>query len=522
MKNREAAICTLGDWVAFRATRESARDAAAAFLREAGFDVSAYRRIERVQDRTDATAAAYLLEKGGAPAVTRVYGTLAPTPLWRVRFFVPGQKEEHWVSVDANSGKAVGFRRTLLDDAPGARLPKEQALELARAFLLARGVDLAHAELKEQTQKDEKARRDHTLTWELAVPAAGEAKVRHEVVVQGDKVGSWTREVKIPEAWRRAREKETALTVIVRWLKLPLIGVFAALGILLLVAKVRAGELPWKAAALLGAVAAAAVLLRLLLSLDTLWSAYDTAIPAGTFAIVIGVSLAVGALGSAVAAATASGLAAAIYPEALTMWRAPARRVLARDALVAGFVALGMTLGLPALRELIVGLVPSGRLFSGVSWPNGVEASVPWLATTARAVSTTLFAAALAAIAAAVVGRHFRTLGRRLLLALLVALSFLPSLARTPAEYAAGLLALAVVVAGVLVLAIFFLRRNPLAWVTAAWLGLGGAGAIRLLAEPGGVYRLDGALALTAVLLPVAWLALAARRQPATQPGSQS
>src|SRR6185295_18695144 len=102
-----------------------------------------------------ATAAAYVLEAGGAPAVERVYGTLAPTPLWRVRFFMPGQKEEHWVSVDANSGRAVGFRRTLLDDAPGARLPKDQALALARAFLLARGVDLARAELKEQTQKDE-------------------------------------------------------------------------------------------------------------------------------------------------------------------------------------------------------------------------------------------------------------------------------------------------------------------------------------------------------------------------------
>lgn len=506
-----APIERLDDWVALRATRESARDAAAAFLRDAGFDVSTYRRAVRVTDRTDPTAAAYLLETGGARAVTRVYGTMAPTPLWGVRFFVPGQKEEHWVSVDANSGKAVGFRRTLLDDAPGARLPKERALELARGFLAARGVDLAHAELKEQTQKDEKARRDHTLTWEIAVPGAGEAKLRHEVVVQGDKVGSWTREVKIPEAWRRAREKETALTVIVRWLKLPLLGVFAALAILQLVTKVRGGEFPWKAAALFAAVAAAAVVLRLLLSLDTLWSGYDTAIPAATFAIVIGVSLAVGLLGSAVGAAMASGLAAALYPEALSMWRAPARRVFARDAVVAGVVALGMALGLPALRELVAGLVPSGRLFAGVSWPSGVEAAVPWLAAVARAISTTLFVAALAAIAAAVVSRHFRTIGRRALLALLVALSFLPPLARTPAEYAAGLLSLVAIVAGVLLLALCFLRRNPLAWVAAVWLGLGGAGAIRLLAEPGGAYRHDGALALAVVLLPVAWLLLTAR-----------
>ncbi|HXT52068.1 MAG TPA: hypothetical protein VN811_13570, partial [Thermoanaerobaculia bacterium] len=380
-----------------------------------------------------------------------------------------------------------------------------------RTFLAARGVDLARAELKEQTQKDEKARRDHTLLWELAVPGAGEAKVRHEVVVQGGRVGSWTREVKVPEAWRRAREKETALTVIVRWLKLPLIGTLAAFAIMLLVAKIRAGELPWKAAVLLGTVAAAAVLLRLLLSLDTLWSAYDTAIPGGAFLVVIGVSVAVAALGTLVAAALVAGLAAALYPEALSAWRPAARRVFARDALVGGLVALGLALGLPALRELAEGLVPGGRVITGVSWPGSIDATAPFLAAAARALSSTLFVAALAAIAAAVIGRHFRGVGRRALLALLSVLSFLPPAARTLPEYAAGLLSVVVLAGALLLLAGCFLRRNPLAWVTAAWLGLGGAGALRLLLEPGGAYRLQGALALAVVLLPTAWLALSAR-----------
>ncbi len=510
-----APIDRFGDWVALRATRDSARESAAAFLSEAGFDVAAYRRAVRMMDRTDPTAAAYLLEKGGLRAANEVYATGAPTPLWRVRFFVPGQKEEHFVSVDANTGKVVGFRRTLLDDAPGARLDEQQAFALARAFLLARGLDPDEVELKEQTEKDEKARRDHTLVWELAVPGVGEAKLRHEVVVQGGVVGSWTREVKVPEAWRRAREKETALTVVVRWLKLPLAGMLGALALLMLVAKMRAGEMPWKVAVLLGSIAAAAVLLRLVLSLDLLWSAYDTAMPAATFAVVIGVSLAVAALGILVGAALVAGLAAALYPDALAAWRSGAHRIYARDALVGGVVALGLALGLPALRELVEGLVPQGRLATGVSWPAGVEAAVPWLADVTRVVSSTLFVAAMAAIAAAVVGRHFRTAGRRALLAVLFALSLLPAAARTPAEYAAGVLSLVVLAGGVLLLVLCFLRRNPLAWLAAAWLGLGGAAAIRLLAEPGGAYRLDGALALAVVVLPMAWLALSARRNKA-------
>ena len=340
-----------GDWVAFRATRDSARAEAARFLREAGFDVRRYRHAAQVVDRTDSTAAAYLLSHGGLDAAKRFYADLAPTPLWRVRFFVPQQKEEYWVSVDANRAAAVGFQRTLLDDAPGARLPKERALAVAQAFLRAHGVDLARAELREQTQKDEVARRDHTLAWELPVPGAGEAKLRHHVVVQGDRVGSWTREVKVPEAWRRAREKETAATVVFRWLKLPVLGTFTALALLLLVAKVRAGAMPWKPALLLAAVVAAAVLVRLLLSLDALWSAYDTSMPAAMFTIAVAVSLAVAALGAAVGAALVAGLAGALHPEALGMLRPASRRLFARDALVAGAVTLGLALGLPTLRE---------------------------------------------------------------------------------------------------------------------------------------------------------------------------
>ena len=117
-------------------------------------------------DRTDPTDAAYLLRAGSLGVANEFHEALVPTPLWRVRFYVPGQQEEYWVSVSTTTGRAVGFDRTLLEDAPGATVSKERALELAAAFLEAHGVDPAAGELKEQTEKDEKARRDHTLVWE--------------------------------------------------------------------------------------------------------------------------------------------------------------------------------------------------------------------------------------------------------------------------------------------------------------------------------------------------------------------
>ena len=202
-------LASFGDFVALRATREQARATAARALAQAGFDMRGKRSAVTMVDRTDDTAGAYLLAHGGLAAANLVYRRMAPTPLWRARFFVPGEKEEYGVSVDADTGDVTGFTRTLPEAAPAPRIEKDAARALAEAFLRAHGVDLAHAELREQTQKEEPQRRDHTLVWELAVPGGAEARLRHHVVVQGDRVGSWTREVKIPEGWRRDRERQT-------------------------------------------------------------------------------------------------------------------------------------------------------------------------------------------------------------------------------------------------------------------------------------------------------------------------
>ena len=493
-----------GDWVRFKTTRDGARQTAAAFLKDNGFDVSSYRSLAQLMDRTDPTDAAYLLKTGGLGVANTFHETLVPTPLWRVRFYLPGQKEEYWVSVSTTTGTAVGFDRTLLDDAEGATAPKERALLLAEAFLEAHGVDPAAGELKEQTEKDEKARRDHTLVWEFKQADAGEASVRQRILVQGDAVGAWTRDVKIPEDWRRDREKETALTVALKWMKLPLFASLAVFALLLLVAKIRTGEIPWKFAFAAGALVAVATLIRMALSLDALWARYSTSMPAGAYYVVIAIGLLLGTLGAFVAATLIAALAGALYPRAVTMLAASSRRQLGRDALVSGWVALGLVLGLPTLRQLIAAMIPTGRLISGVSWPAGIETVAPFFAALCNAVSATVFVAGLAAIVAAVVSRYFKSRSLQALLAALFVLSFLPGAARNPAEYVVGALSLVLTGAAVVVLIRFFLRDNPLAWLWSAWFGLGGNTAIRLLDNAAAPYRLYGVL-LSAVILASAF-----------------
>jgi membrane protease YdiL (CAAX protease family) len=513
-------VAYFGDWVGFGASRAQARQAASGFLRESGFDVSAYRSAVSLLDRTDPTASAYLLRNGGLTTAEKFYRTLVPTPLWRVRYFVPGQKDEYGASVDVSTGAVVGFRREILDSAPGATIPKEKALERAREFLAARGVDLSRGELKDQAEKDEKARRDHTLVWEFREAGAGEAKARHEVVVQGDVVGSWTREVKIPEEWRREREKQTALTVFLRWFSFPFLGLVAVLALLLLIERIRVGAIPWRFAIGVGAVASVVTLVRMGLNLDAFWSRYDTSIPAGGYLIVIVISLFIGAVLFFFAGALSAGFAGSLYPEAMTMFRRESRRRYARDAMIAGFVALGLAIGIPWLLRLLRFAVPSGRLARGISWPAGIDSSAPCLFSLLNTISLVIFLPAIGAVAASVLARYFRRVGTRVPLAVFFVLSFLPGLARTAPEYAVGAFSLFVVSAGVVVLVVCFLRDNPLAWVWSVWIGRGGTAAIDLLSQPSGAYRLQGGLLLLVILASIVWIALESARggRPAVRP----
>jgi hypothetical protein len=145
-------------------------------------------------------------------------------------------------------------------------------------------------------------------------------------------------------------------------------------------------------------------------------------------------------------------------------------------------------------------MIPAGRIIAGVSWPTGIETPAPFFAALSNVVSGAVFVAALAAIVAGVVSKYFKSPALRALLGVLFVLSFLPGMARTPAEYVVGALSVIVTGAGLLVLVRFFLRDNPLAWLFSAWFALGGNAAIRLLGDAAAPYRLYGGL-LAAVVL---------------------
>src|SRR5206468_8572450 len=78
-------------------------------------------------------------------------------------------------------------------------------------------------------------------------------------------------------------------------------------------------------------------------------------------------------------ATVVTGLAGSLHPGAVSMFSMSNRRVLARDALLAGVIACGFKFGLAAVPDLLGALVPAGRVIRGASFPGSVGTSMPFL-----------------------------------------------------------------------------------------------------------------------------------------------
>lgn len=491
-----------GDWVSFSTTPDQARLSARNFLSSQGFDVSGYRDAVTVVDRTDSTAAQYLYEQGGRDLPARVYARLVPSPLWKVRLFVPEQHEEFSVFLDPRDDSVAGFQRTLSDEVKGASLSSQDALQKAEDFLASRGIHVTPEQLKEQTAKDQKARRDYTLAWEVPIEGGGEARTRYTVVIQGARVGASHRLVKIPEEWRRNREKETAGTALLGWLVVPFFVILGGLAIYLLAAKLRSGEIPWRFALWIGGLGGAATVIRLLVDLDRLWNGYPTSYPVRLFYVGIAVSLFVGMIVFFLGSALVAGMCGALFPRSTRMFRRSSRQAYARDALLAGLITLGFVQGLPLLAHWVENSLPGGFLIQGVAWPSSLATRLPLLWSLARAFIDAIFVSGMLAVLVAILKGPLKNRLAWALLAVLFVLGFLPHQARGFGEYAAAACGLLLLAAGSLVLIRFFLADNPLAWVWSAFFAFGVAAALNMLEQPNGWYHLNGWLLLTLILVP--------------------
>lgn len=185
----------------FRITRDEAGAAAAAFLKQQGYDPAPYRSVTIFDYDDDAKV--YLERELGLGTANRLMRSQVTVWRWKTRFVRPLQQEEFTVSLSP-SGRLVGFDHEIEERRAGVNLTKPQAQTIAERFLVARqSINLAGYRLVEGETKTRDRRTDHTFTWERTNFKAKAATARVSVAVQGDRVGGYEEYLKIPEAWQR-------------------------------------------------------------------------------------------------------------------------------------------------------------------------------------------------------------------------------------------------------------------------------------------------------------------------------
>jgi hypothetical protein len=497
-----------GKGVQVRITRDQAIASADRFLAARGVPVQTYEHVAVLADNVDGEAQKYLLQFRGVRDVDHLYRQATKLALWHVRYFKPLQKEEYTVFVDVESGEVFDFTHELDENAPGATLSPDQALDIGRQYLTVQGFNLGGFDLQNSEATKRKAREDYALTWQ-AKPGdplnVGDEHYRVEVGIAGDQVTGLRRYFKLPENWEREQSETKLVNVVVIALQVLLFGGIAAGIIWLFVMQVRNDGLAWRKTRRVALFVGIVLVISELNSLVMVRENYPTSMSLGIFNlfIVIGyvlVPLAIGLLAWLLAA-----LVVGLYPDAWRIFSARDRRVWARDAAIALVVALAVGAGISNLGALFFDhfhayAPPVGDIVNG-----SFAESVPALGIILPSFYLyTLFSLAGLALAIrlAVIGWRQRAWWLWLAIVLLV-------LARGPATAHSLRQFLIPWVPGVLgliaawgMIALFF-RNNVAAYIAVAFTLPVVEPLISLLRDPAPFYRWNGVFlaVLTAVVL---------------------
>jgi len=339
-----------GEEPVYKIPDQQAHAASDAYVRSIGFDPSTYLYVTFPAahwDGDDPLAAKYFLEREPLADASRMFEQYRPIKHWVTRYFKSLETEEMSVSVHPETGKILGFIHKMPDARAGADLAPDAARGIAEKFAASQGWQLAGMLIKENTSEKKKARRDFTFEWE-APPGdprnVDEAHFRVHIEVAGDQVTELRSYWKIPEAFDRERSRQNVVSIAVLVLRIAGISAIVVFAIMLLVGRIRHGEVPWRAAIAIGVPAAVLLGVATLLQSRIMLANYPTAYPLETFRAISYMTVAMTVIFGFVLLGGAAALVISGYPASIDIFRRVARRAMAADAVIALASAVGLVL----------------------------------------------------------------------------------------------------------------------------------------------------------------------------------
>jgi hypothetical protein len=460
-------------------------------------------------------AVRYLIEHVTVKQADQIYRRATQMIGWEVRYFRPLEIEEHHVFFDPTNGNFVDHRHSLDENAPGASLAPDKARALAEKALAEHGYRLAEFELQDFRGEKRKAREDYTFVWQ-AKPGdprnVAEEKYRTEVNIAGDEVVSVSDYFKLPEEWVRQRQKSGLANSLLSAVGALLGLIIVVRVIILFVAQVRRGPLPWRTAFLVGAAMAALVVLSELNALATAEQAYSTSISLGTFWLQQGTGLILAPILAGLGIWLLVAFALSLFPEAQRLLRRSGTSAWRRDATLAVILALAMTAAFEKLGAIRTSRWPAYFPPRIDLFPSHLDTWSPALAFLLSAV----LGAVLATAGVAVLISVFRSGWSRrawwiwmALLLLLVALG--PSHAHSVREFLAGWIYMVISFAIPVWMVVTFFRDNALAYLAAVFCVTVADPVVNLLFQAARIYQWNGLLLAGLSLVVLGWLLLPER-----------
>jgi hypothetical protein len=511
-----------GEGIKLRTTRRETIRLADEFLKTRGVRAGEYRHLASLQENINPLALRYLLERRSVKQTDKSYRQATRLLLWEVRYFRPLEKEEHLVFVDADGGEVFGYRHLLDEDAPGAFLSQPQARALAERAVEEHGYDLRQFDLQESQEQKRKAREDYVFTWQ-AKPGdprnVDQARYRLAVDIAGSQVIGFSRYFKLPEDWERQRAATRLPNAILMGLGYLLVSGLVAGGIILFVKQLRSGRIPWRASVKVGAVLAVVFALSELNQIPSFYLTYDTSIPLSSFNLRLAASLLITPLVVGLGGWIMAGLAISIYPHIWQIFRAPARRVWSRDAIIAIVVSLATGAGLSRLGALVADHFHAYAPISVSLVPDMMNTLSPGAGIFLRSLLLTVFYTALAALAIYAVRLGMARRPWWLWTgALLVLVHLGPAQAHSIPEFAVGWAIKFVALVVAIAIVVLFFRDNVLAYVGAAFCSQVAEPLVQLFSQPPPAYRWNGLALAVSTGIVLVWMLFTRRRTQSVGP----
>jgi len=165
---------------------------------------------------------------------------------WKVTYFKERERTFHILYLKPD-GQLFLLKNSIADTDPGEKIHQKDALYIARGFMEEKfAIDSSTLDLISIQNIERKNRRDFKITFEDTAWKIGDSKLRWNLSIQGDRINSFSKYIKLPDDYRRELKKhewKDTLNTVIEYISS---GILLASAFLLIGLLLYRHMVPWK------------------------------------------------------------------------------------------------------------------------------------------------------------------------------------------------------------------------------------------------------------------------------------